>query len=181
MILIEHQATTAGRKWETHPVPSCTGMVSNMHIFPVTKWTTHLQSTCDPSAPPVRAGVLCYRKSKWPHSREGEGLCWVQVPLPALLLMPYVHRTLNAISSSCSLMSNGHGYCPCWCRTCLDEGSLEGWELPSCPREEMIPKSAAFWGTITNRYWAHHYLHWWECRYAQIPWRLSNWMTQSGF
>lgn len=57
----------------------------------------------------------------------------------------------------------------------------EGWKLPSCPREEMIPKSAAFWETITNRHWAHHYLHWWECWYTEIPWWLSNWVTQSGF
>lgn len=57
--------------------------------------------------------------SKWPHSTEGEGFYWAQVPLPALL--SHVHRiTLNPISSSCSWMSNCHG----WCRTCLDQGSL---------------------------------------------------------
>lgn len=100
-------------------------------------WATQLWSICGPSLSLLPELWLCITgnanfKSTWPHSTVREGPCWVWVPLPALLLcfshgywrQMFIGSLLMQPLLAVLGMSNGHGCCPCQCRTCLAQGSL---------------------------------------------------------
>lgn len=58
------------------------------------------------------------REKGFAGSRPHSQLCyWCHMSIESLLMQ-------SPPASSRFWMSNGHGYCPCWHRTCLDQGSL---------------------------------------------------------